>query len=142
MKKRIGFLTMLFIALMVGVTMAEMDDNLFGVAYTPSTTNSQTKVIRGELRGVYIDTQSNNGTVTGKVTVASQGVTVFEKTAIIADAFYRPMLPAHDSAGAMANASTNQVYVFPPLCSAVTVTWLDLGSASNGTVNVRLIYNQ
>jgi hypothetical protein len=137
-----GMLAMLFIALVVGVTMAEMNDSLFGVAYTPASTNSQSMVIRGELRGVYIDTLSNNGTVTGKVTVASQGVTIFEKTAITADVFYRPMLPAHDSTGAMANAATNQVYMFAPLSSAVTVTWLDLGSSSNGTVNVRLIYNQ
>lgn len=142
-----GIIAMLFVALVVGVTMAEMNDSLFSVAYTPSTTNSSVMVVRGELRGIYVDTQSNNGSISGTLSITSMGVTVFSKAAITADAYFRPMLLAHDSTGSNididpAGGTTNNVYCFPPLAGAVTVQWLDGGSASNGTVNVRLIYNQ
>lgn len=144
---RKGIIAMLFVALVVGVTMAEMNDSLFGVAYTPSTTNSASMVVRGELRGIYVDTQSNNGSISGTLSITSMGVTIFSKASITADGYFRPMLLAQDSAGsdidwAVDAGTTNRLYVFPPLAGAVTVQWLDGGSASNGTVNVRLIYNQ
>jgi len=127
------------------VSFAEMNDKLFSVSYVPSTTNSSTAVVRGELCGIYVDTQADNGSISGTLSITSMGVTIFSKAAITADSFFRPMLLAQDSAGADIDwatdaGTTNRLYVLPPMAGSVTVQWLDGGSASNGTVNIRLIY--
>ena len=147
MKKFKCLAMLLVITGVVGVAVAAMNDNLFSLAYVPNGTTTQAAVIRGELRGIYVDTQANNGSISGTLSVSSQGVTVFSKAAITADAYFRPMLLAQDSSGTTldvdtAAGTTNNVYCFPPLAGQVTVSWVDGGSASNGTVNVRLIYAQ
>jgi len=140
-----SLVSLVILVAIAGSAMAAMDDKLFSLAYTPNATVNSAAVIRGELRGIYVDTQANNGTINGTLSVVSQGVTIFSLAAIAADGYYRPMLLGQDSAGATINndtsgVTTNRVYVVPPLAGAVTVQWVDGGSASNGTVNVRLIF--
>ena len=138
--------TMMLVAVLIGsVAFAAMDDKLYSLAYAPNGTTTASAVVRGELKGVYVDTQANNGSISGTLSITSMGVTIFSKAAIAADGFFRPMLLGHDSAGADIDwatdaGTTNRLYVCPPLAGSVTVTWVDGGSASNGTVNVRLIY--
>jgi len=114
-----------------GSAFAGMDDRDYSVAVIDTATNTQSFVLRGQLKSVFVDVPTGaTGTVT--VTHSPSGVagseTLFTLADIAADAVYHPQVAAHTTAGAAAtfvggtNNTANAWYEAPTMAGSVTVS--------------------
>lgn len=149
MKKVLGLIGI--VALAAQFASAAMDDRDFTVAVTGLGTNSTSYVLRGELKGVYVDVPASQ---TGTVSVTSSQATLFSKADITTDAFYLPRTGIHQYTGAAATfntySSTNSlqanaqtIYDAFPMAGSITVTVIGQ-TAGTTAVNyvVTLIYEK
>lgn len=112
-----------------------------------SSTNivSDVFVIRGTLEAVRVEAPAA-ATATCKVTVASDELTLFEKSSISTAVTYLPRAATHTTVGGLAtfvagDAETNTWYAAQPMAGPVKVT-LEAGAAANEVWRVRLIYSR
>ena len=133
----IGVLALLGLGLTLQAEAGDMDARDFELAVTGTNTTAKTYTVRGSLEAVYVEVPE--GAQTGKVTVASSELTLFEKDAVAASAAFLPRAATHTAAGA---AATNAWYACQPMAGPVTVTVVGQSADTNGTYTVRLIYRR
>ena len=114
----------------------EMDARDYVIPVSGTNSATATYTLRGSLELVRIEVPG--GAQTGKVTVASGELKLFEKDAVSASATFLPRVAAHTTAGVASNAW----YAAQPVAGSVSVTVKGQSAATGGVYRVRLIYRR
>lgn len=145
-KMAIGVMALAGLGLTLQAEAGDMDARDFELAVTGTNTTTKTYTVRGSLEAVYVAVPA--GAQTGKVTVASSELTLFEQDAVAASAAFLPRAATHTTAGVAAtfvggsNNTANAWYACQPMAGPVTVTVVGQSAATNGNYTVRLIYRR
>jgi hypothetical protein len=153
-KKLIGAAVSVYVALAVvflAATLAragDIEDRNYSVTCQLALVSTGTYVIAGELLGIYVDLPATNPAC-GFTVTTKDGQTLFSKTAVTADTYYRPSGGVlHDATGAAVDSATilgtNCTYRPWVMDSEVYVVMTNNASSRTGTntYGVKLVYRR
>lgn len=129
-------LSIALVALCAGFAVAGMDGLPLSVSVIGTATGTASRVIRGELEGIYINVAAGS---TQTVTLATSEQTLFTKATITADTWYPLRYALYGSTGSAltfvggTNNTANAWYGKAPLAGLVTLTVIGECATTNTT---------
>jgi len=124
---------------------ADMNDVSLAIVANAEVASAKTVTLRGELYSVYVDCPAGR---TGTVAVASSEGTLFSKSGIVTDTWFRPRVADQTTAGVditeVGYSATNTIYGKAAMAGPITVTVTQGTGETNllSTWNVKLIYKR